>query len=96
MASSSVCLALPRQASVGASTGLTARAGTVGPSVIRRAFPRRRDMKLRSLCAKWRLELGEVQAPNPALERTALSWLRKAVVDHALRSQLKSAAQLQR
>jgi hypothetical protein len=94
--SSSVGLALTRKAKVGASTGLTARAASVGASVIGRAFPRRRDMKRLSLRAKSRLELGGVQAPNPALERTDLSWLRKAEVYPALRSQLKSAAQLQR
>jgi hypothetical protein len=35
-------------------------------------------------------------APNPSLERTPLSWPRRAVVDHALRGQLKAAAQLKR
>jgi hypothetical protein len=34
--------------------------------------------------------------PNPSLERTSLSWPRKAVVDPALRGQPKAAAQLTR
>jgi hypothetical protein len=34
--------------------------------------------------------------PNPSLERTPLSWPRKAVVDHALRGQPKAAAHVER
>jgi hypothetical protein len=38
----------------------------------------------------------ETVLPNPSFERTPLSWPRKAVVHHALRGQLKAAAQLKR
>jgi hypothetical protein len=42
---------------------------------------------------KWSLP---AELPNPSLERTPLSWPRKAVVDLALRGQPKAAAQLTR